>query len=71
MGGELKMNIASTKNYHIAECGNCGALFLFNGEIKDSLNTLFEQYRQHLNRNPKCKTWHNKLPILKDLKGIL
>jgi hypothetical protein len=64
------MEIHSFKNYQIAECANCGQLFIAYGQPHEGLDALDDQYGYHLRDTPECKKWHDELPTLMDIKGI-
>jgi hypothetical protein len=65
------MQIYGLKNFQISECENCGALFIYRGAPFDGLAYLERQFEEHLNEVPECKKWHDELPTLMDLRGIL
>ncbi len=65
------MMICCTGKHHVSECSNCGQLFISDKECGDAITDLHEQYREHLKRTPTCKEWHDNLPTLQDIWGII
>jgi hypothetical protein len=66
------MDVYELKHYQISECPNCGALFICRTKYpKYGLDDLDRQYKEHLDNTPECKRWHDSLPTLMDIRGIL
>lgn len=67
------MFISNTGNHTVTECCCCKKLM----SVKDkkegygSIAKIHELYIDHLQKNEKCKTYHDNLPTLSDMKGIL
>ena len=62
------MEICSFKNNMITECSYCGKLIYVSPPNMDNLDKLYEK---HLIENNDCKKYHDSLPTLYDLQGIL
>jgi hypothetical protein len=65
------MEIASLEHYHFAECPNCEQLFISKVPPGEALQELQRQFEVHLESVPKCQAWHDTLPTLMDIRGIL
>lgn len=69
------MDIAMFKKHTVTECNCCGSLMWAENTTHDlghrQTGDVSELYREHLGLFPACKKWHDALPKLSDLCGIL
>ena len=63
------MDSASFEHNTVGECGCCGAVFVVKGAYK--ISEMTDAYEEHLASTPACKEWHDNLPTLESMRGIL
>jgi len=64
------MEIAVFKKHMVTECANCCELIVIDC---NDVVLLSQKYRKHVddNDNDECKRYHDALPTMADVTGIL
>jgi len=61
------MQVMTFNVHSVTECECCGILLSCDARSDE----LHGMYMQHLKNNNKCREWHDKLPTLDEVRGIL
>ena len=69
------MEYSSVGNHELAACPHCDELFHIiaktDSDRAESIHTLSEMHRRHLESSPRCQTAQDALPSMKDLQESL
>jgi hypothetical protein len=68
---EGKMDISRHGNYDVTHCNACGLIIFNKSKEKPDLDMLDAKYQKHLKYHSGCKKYHDNLPSIEEIVGLL